>query len=111
MDKMLRKLAEKLNTLDEASLMSLWDKYYEQVKIFSPSKKWEEDVLILSMIQSVRWKNQLFNHLWAKPKNAHTSENKNENKKKTSNASLRPIRRNKARKVGKVLSFRPRQND
>ncbi|WP_457572433.1 hypothetical protein [Desulfovulcanus sp.] len=106
MDKMLRKLAEKLNELDEASLMSLWNKYYEQVKIFSPSKKWEEDVLILSMIQSVRWKNQLFNHLWAKPNNSHTHGNKN-----SSPPSPRPAQGNKAKKAGKVLSFRPRQND
>ncbi|MBT8763503.1 hypothetical protein KFV02_06105 [Desulfohalobiaceae bacterium Ax17] len=106
MDKMLRNLAEKLNQLDEASLMSLWEKYYERVKIFSPSKRWEEDVLILSMIQSVRWKNQLFNHLWAKPDNSQTSEKKND-----SPPSIGPVRGNKVKKAGKVLSFRSPQND
>ena len=110
MDKLLRKLAEKLNTLDEASLMSLWEKYYDQVKVFSPSKKWEEDVLILSMIQSVRWKNQLFNHLWAKPKKTATPENI-EDKNEPQKSSVRPIRRDKVKKTGKVLSFRPRQDD
>ena len=111
MDKLLRKLAEKLNTLDEASLISLWEKYYEQVNIFSPSKKWEEDVLILSMIQSVRWKNQLFNHLWAKPKKTATPPENLEDKNESQKSSVRPTRRNKVKRTGKVLSFRPRQND
>jgi uncharacterized GH25 family protein len=65
MDKVLRKLAETLNSLDEASLMSLREDYYQRVKEFSPSQTWEEDTLILSMIQAVRWKNQLFNHHWS----------------------------------------------
>ncbi len=30
----------------------------------SHQKKWERSVIILSMIQAVRWKNQLFNLKW-----------------------------------------------
>lgn len=64
MERILEKLADKLLSLDEASLVGLWDKYYQQVQRFEPSKKWEQSVIILSMIQAVRWKNQLFNVRW-----------------------------------------------
>jgi hypothetical protein len=57
-------LADKLLSLDEASLLCLWDKYYALVQKFEPTKRWEQAVLILSMIQGVRWKNQLFNVKW-----------------------------------------------
>jgi len=64
-EKALLKLARQLNAYDEASLMSLWEKYSEAVQHFEPSKRWEEAVLVLSMIQGMRFKNQLFNHHWA----------------------------------------------
>jgi hypothetical protein len=64
-EKVLVKLARQLNNYDEASLTSMWERYAEQVKRFEPSKRWEEAVLILSMIQAVRFKNQLFNLNWA----------------------------------------------
>jgi len=64
LERILEKLADKLLSLDEASLVGLWDKYYQQVQRFEPSKKWEQSVIILSMIQAVRWKNQLFNVRW-----------------------------------------------
>ncbi len=65
MEKVLLKLAKQLNNYDEASLISMWERYAEQVKRFEPSKRWEEAVLILSMIQAVRFKNQLFNLNWS----------------------------------------------
>lgn len=65
MEKVLAKLAKQLNNYDEASLINLWEKYAEQAKRFEPSHRWEESVLILSMIQAVRFKNQLFNLHWA----------------------------------------------
>jgi len=65
MEKALLKMARQLRSLDEASLMSMWDKYAEIVRDFEPSERWEEAVLVLSFIQSVRMKNQLFNHHWA----------------------------------------------
>ncbi len=102
MEKELRKLADELNNLDEASLISLWDKYYERVQTFTPSQEWEEDILILSMIQAVRWKNQLFNHCLSQ-----NSEEKSEDKK----SLIRPVRRNKVKKTAKVLHFRPRESE
>lgn len=45
--------------------MALWDKYAEAVARFEPSQRWEEAVLVLAMIQGMRFKNQLFNHHWA----------------------------------------------
>ena len=65
MEKVLLKLARQLNNYDEASLMALWDKYAQMTQQFEPTKRWEEAVLILSFIQSIRWKNQLFNYHWA----------------------------------------------
>jgi hypothetical protein len=64
-EKVLVKLAKQLNNYDEASLTSLWERYADQVKRFEPSKRWEEAVLILSMIQAIRFKNQLFNLNWS----------------------------------------------
>lgn len=65
MEKALIKIARQLRSLDEASLMSLWERYAEVVRSFEPSERWEEAVLVLSFIQNVRMKNQLFNHHWA----------------------------------------------
>lgn len=65
MEKALLKLARQINAYDEASLMSLWEKYAEKVRHFEPTKRWEEAVLVFNLIQSTRLKNQLFNFNWA----------------------------------------------
>ena len=65
MEQVLLKLAKQLRAFDEASLMALWDKYAEAVSRFEPSQRWEESVLVLAMIQGMRFKNQLFNYHWA----------------------------------------------
>ena len=65
MDRMLAKLARQLNSLDEASLMSLWGRFAAAVEHFEPTKRWEEAALCLCLCQAVRWKNQLFNHHFA----------------------------------------------
>lgn len=64
MEKMLHKLAQQLDSLDEASLTALWSKYATITSRFEPTRRWEEACLILSMIQAKRWKNQLFNYSW-----------------------------------------------
>jgi len=64
-EQVLLKMARQLRAFDEASLMALWDKYAETVSRFEPSQRWEEAVLVLAMIQGMRFKNQLFNHHWA----------------------------------------------
>ncbi|MHC1700694.1 MAG: hypothetical protein AB9900_06915 [Humidesulfovibrio sp.] len=58
----LTKLARQIVAFDEASLMDLWEKYAELVRRFEPTRRWEEAALIFGVIQSVRMKNQLFNH-------------------------------------------------
>lgn len=62
MQRVLEKMAKKLNEYDEASLMQLWQRYAAQVHEFEPTKRWEEAVLGLCLIQAVHWKNQLFNY-------------------------------------------------
>lgn len=64
-EKALLKIARQINAFDEASLMSLWEKYAERVRHFEPTKRWEESVIIFNIIQSTRLKNQLFNYNWA----------------------------------------------
>lgn len=65
MEHVLHKLAKQLNAYDEASLMALWEQYAAKVENFEPTKQWEEAALVFGIIQSVRWKNQLFNYHWA----------------------------------------------
>lgn len=65
MEKLLHKLARQLDSLDEASLMSLWSKYATLTSRFEPTRRWEDACLIFSMIQAKRWKNQLFNYSWS----------------------------------------------
>ncbi len=100
MEKILKKLAGQLNSLDEASLIGLWDKYYEKVQKFTPSREWEEDIIILSLIQSIRWKNQLFNHCLSSRLPDASGEDQE---------SVRPVIRNDVKKSAKVLHFRPRE--
>lgn len=65
MEKLLLKLARQLDSLDEASLMALWNKYATQTSRFEPTKRWEEACLVFSLIQAKHWKNQLFNYRWS----------------------------------------------
>jgi hypothetical protein len=62
MQRILEKMAQKLNEYDEASLMQLWQHYAAAVQAFEPSRRWEEAALALCLIQAVHWKNQLFNY-------------------------------------------------
>lgn len=64
MDKALNKLARQLLAFDEASLTAMWERYSAVVEKFEPTQRWEEAAVMLGMIQAVRWKNQLFNHHW-----------------------------------------------
>lgn len=62
MQRVLEKIARKLDEYDEASLMHLWQHYAVKVQEFEPTKRWEEAALALCLIQAVHWKNQLFNY-------------------------------------------------
>lgn len=62
MERLLAKLARQLMACDEASLMNLWNTYAIKVQEFKPTKEWEEAAIIFCMIQSVAFKNQLFNY-------------------------------------------------
>jgi len=57
----LDKLAEKILSLDEASLTSLWEKYKDRMERFEPSREWEKAVIIFFIINAVRAKNHIFN--------------------------------------------------
>ena len=57
----LEKLAETILNLDEASLISLWDKYKKKMENFDTTREWEQAVIIFFIINSVRVKNHIFN--------------------------------------------------
>ena len=73
MERMLQRMARQLAAYDEASLMSLWDKYYQKVETFQPTRQWEEEMIVLCLLQAVRWKNQLFNSKWAEQRSPEPS--------------------------------------
>lgn len=77
MEQVLIKLARQLDSLDEASLLMLWEQYAQRVAKFEPSRRWEEAVLVFCLIQAKHWKNQLFNHQLSahvRPENRPTAE-------------------------------------
>lgn len=65
LEKALLKIARQINSYDEASMMDLWERYAEKVRRFEPNREWEEAAVVLSIIQGMRLKNQLFNHNWS----------------------------------------------
>ena len=123
MERMLQKMAGQLNAYDEASLISLWDKYATIVERFEPTKRWEEAAIIFSLIQSVRLKNQLFNqHLAAGLETAHKDiplpgleKTKTWFEQNTKRGTAEPsgvgIGDGKAKKRCKVLRFGRRKGD
>lgn len=114
-DKALEKIAKQIMGFDEASLSALFDKYAEVVQKFEPTKKWEEAVIVLGIIQSVRWKNQLFNHRWKSgtvpPEHLGPSRMPEARKDKKSKKQSEVGEGNGGDKRGKVLRFRPREDD
>lgn len=107
MEKALEKLAKQLCEYDEASLMALWEKYQALAEDFQPTRSWEEAVLILGMIQTVRWKNQLFNYHWSESRPPQPDSQP----EKPAPASSGPPLGDEPKQRGKVLSFRSRQGD
>ncbi len=65
MEQLLIKIAKQLDSIDEASLMTLWEKYASIVSRFEPTKRWEEATIVFSLIQAKHMKNQLFNYNWS----------------------------------------------
>lgn len=109
MEHLLLKLARQLDALDEASLMSLWNKYATAVSRFEPTKRWEEATLIFSLIQAKRWKNQLFNYNWAtqlKPQ-AATDGTPPAPFSLEATSQTPPVSKQRC----KILSFRPVKSD
>lgn len=60
-EEVLVNLADRLLDFDEASLSSLQEKYLKKVSDFSPTREWEQAVIVYFMINSVRVKNKIFN--------------------------------------------------
>ena len=60
-EKTLEDIAEKVLSLDEASLTSLWDKYKLRLEQFESTREWERAAIIFFIINSVKVKNSIFN--------------------------------------------------
>ncbi len=115
MEKALIKMARQLLAYDEASLTALWDKFAGIVQGFEPTKRWEESVVAFGIIQTVRWKNQLFNYHWKEGRRPPAPEDL-----PPSGPSGFPSPSGRAShlghgdrrdKGGKLLRFRPREGD
>lgn len=114
MERLLLKVAEKINSCDEASLTDLWEKYHARTAEFEATARWEQDVLVLTILQGVRWKNRLFNHGLA---DRMSVSNIDSNVPKKDRETLHhcpdsgptPVFSQENR--GKILHFRPRQGD
>jgi hypothetical protein len=61
MEQALEKLAERILSFDEASLVSLRDKYRKRIDHFDGTKEWEKAVIVYALINAVSMKNALFN--------------------------------------------------
>ena len=106
MENSLNKIAEQLDGFDEASLTGLWEKYHDIVTNFEPTKRWEQAALVLSLIQAVRWKNQLFNSKWAEQSVPESEGNEDSQEfKRTERESEDYTNTNKSGEKGKVISF------
>ncbi len=114
MDKILEKIARQILAFDEASLASLWEKYATRAKQFEPTKSWEEAVIIVSIIQGMQWKNQLFNYHWkeaADPDQAFQSPLSLPEQQGEQSKEKQPLAgASSDGKSGKILPFRPRKN-
>jgi hypothetical protein len=70
MEQALEKLAERILSFDEASLVSLRDKYRQRIDHFDGTKEWEKAVIVYALINAVSMKNALFNENVKKGKRA-----------------------------------------
>ena len=89
LEESLNKIAGNILCLDEASLVSLWEKYKTKMEHFSFSPEWEKAVVIFSIINSIRVKNAIFNEQLLKKE---TSENKEPGKRKPGKLNLRLVK-------------------
>ena len=114
MEKMLQRMAEQLAAYDEASLLSLWDKYTQEVERFQPTKQWEESVIILCLLQAVRWKNQLFNYKWMEQRSADIGSGENRDPGQREDQGVKqgsgqplsdPQKEERRKSKGRVVSF------
>lgn len=117
MERALEKLARQLMAFDEASLTSLWDKYAAIVQQFEPTKRWEEATVIFGLIQAVRFKNQLFNYHWKQstspgdlPEHPPLLGSRSPFEKRPTDGSEEGVAGG-VDKRGKLLRFRPREDD
>jgi hypothetical protein len=60
-EEVLQRLADRILDFDEASLVQLQEKYLKKVSEFSPTREWENAIIVYFMINSVRVKNRIFN--------------------------------------------------
>ncbi len=58
---LLHKIARQINSLDEDTLTAFLPQYKKRMMNFTPTKEWEEAVLIYFLINGLRIKNSQFN--------------------------------------------------
>jgi uncharacterized GH25 family protein len=108
LEAMLHKMARQLASMDEASLMALWDTYHSRVKQFEPTHSWEEACIVFGLIQAVRWKNQLFNNQWSEQKEAGLKNGQEQERQTEESAKMSESDAGSSADRGKVIQFHPR---
>ncbi|MDD5167683.1 MAG: hypothetical protein PHN75_02620, partial [Syntrophales bacterium] len=61
LEQTLNKMADVILHVDEASLVSLWEKYRARMEQVDINTDWEKSVIIFFIINAVRAKNQMLN--------------------------------------------------
>ena len=72
MEKLLTRLARQLDAYRRGvAHVAVEQSTPPSPAVFEPTQRWEEAVLVFSMIQAKRYKNQLFNYYWAQQAQPH----------------------------------------
>ena len=93
MEKILERLAEQILAFDEASLVSLREKYRTRIEHFDGTRDWERAVITFCIINAVTMKNSLFNeNILRRQKNRGEKSPRHAKGRRLSGPSLRRVK-------------------
>ena len=90
LEQTLLKMSDVILNLDEASLVSLWEKYRHRMEQVDKTRDWERSVIVFFIINAVRAKNQIFNDNVLKNPSKQTESSISEKDKKPNLRLIKP---------------------
>jgi len=90
MEQTLLKMADSILALDEASLVSLWDRYRQRMEQVDTTHDWERSIIVFFIINAVRAKNQIFNEQLLKGPGRSSESGATTEKKKPALRLIKP---------------------